>query len=526
MFEMNIPGDLQGPGGVPDIRKLLQFVRDEISAQSNSNKRGIFSKPLPPRYPHFGLAEAFDVLGDEDYFRHTCWVELASLLSENLYEGMLKRPADPVGRANLAIRIATDKSLVSAMKLVSSSAEYRQKNMASQPPISGLAGVVEQAVRISARYGKNDLSLQSLAEILGSELELGRLHRQLLASNPIDWSTKKVLLFGAFGNGNMGDAYQALAMREHVHRSMGVPLDHIFACSVLNQFDYPFPDTHKRPPESILNTDALNQFGMLVIGGGGLLAHPHAPLLSADWVSRLTVPVALVGVGASGALADQFGPLARLAVAVSGRDDWSVKAFASCGLIAEKVPDASASISAPTSLMAFDAPLSPAVEAALQLEGVQPYDWLWVVKHPSNADEQMLLDTVRQYIDSHKALSHGVVAIEPQLDSVLQDQFPEVKLVSTLSRLWALIQRSQRVCTMRFHGGIFALMQRKPVVGCAQAKLKFLAQDWGADLSYADAAGALPDRLNVCSSAEGAGLPIEAMCSAMDQFLGRFGQHG
>ncbi len=523
MFEMDVPGDLLGAGGKPDLKKVLQFVVDDIKSREGKGKRGAFGKTPPPRYRNFTLADALPLLNDPEVLLDTCWSELAPELAEHIYLGMLKRPADAGGKAALVAKIHADRSLVGALQAVVGSQEFKQKQVPAQAALTGPAAWVDQASRIAARYGKANASLQDLLEWSGPDGHLGALHRRLWAQQPTDWTQKKVLLFGAFGNGNVGDAYQALAMREHVHRSMGVPLDHIFACSVLDRADYPFPPSHKRPAANLLNTEALNHFGMLVVGGGGLLAHPHEPLLSPGWVSRLTLPVVLAGVGADVGMAPEFAPLARLAMAASGRDEGSLNAFSQCGVTADLVPDAIASVADAAALMAQDTAMPPAVEAALAAQGVQAFDWLWVIKFAANAEEQAILDQVRRQIDGMSHLSHCVVAIEPALDEVLQDQFPEVKLLSSLNRLWPLLQRSSQVCTMRFHGGIFALLQDKPVVGCAQVKLKLLAQDWGACLTYADSAQDLPSALQRSDVKAAMGFADgNAMRSAMGRYLARF----
>jgi hypothetical protein len=59
-----------------------------------------------------------------------------------------------------------------------------------------------------------------------------------------DLSRYRVLLFGAFGNGNLGDMYQAVAVRRHL---LGIGLEdrNIFACSMLDFQEYPFPGERK-----------------------------------------------------------------------------------------------------------------------------------------------------------------------------------------------------------------------------------------------------------------------------------------
>lgn len=513
MPEINPPAELLNEHGKPDFKKLLQFVADNVRAKQAAGTSGGSSAQRLTGI--FDELDALALLGDPVFFQQACWQEVAPTLTGDLYQHMFKRGVDASGLTFFSPRIAQDKSLLPSLQAMAASDEYRMRNAQPRTTGNGISAMIDQATRIAARYGKRNLTLAELVALLGPEMHLGEVHRRLWNIQPVDWSRKKVLLFGAFGNGNMGDAYQAVAMRQHVHRHMGVPLERIFACSVLEHADYPFPQTHKLLPSNVLNTDILNNFGMMLIGGGGLLAHPHEPLLSAEWVARLTLPVILVGVGASSGLAERFRPLANVALAASGRDAWSLKAFQAVGVTADLVPDAIASIGNPADLMAFDPP-SPASEN-------ESFDWLWVIKHASNFDEQALLNQIRRLIDERADQRHCVIAIEPAMDVVLKAQFPEVRFVSVLNELWPLIEGSQRVCSMRFHGGIFALLQDKPVVGCAQSKLKMLTDEWGGGLLYADSANDLGATLQRCPPRlDRPGLDHASLQEKMASFLQRF----
>jgi len=444
------------------------------------------------------------------------WQEVAPRLTAEIYQHMFKRAPDAGGLAFYSARIANEKSILPSLQSMAASDEYRSKQASDQAPPDGIVGLVDQAVRIAARYGKRNLSLPEVVSLLGPEMRLGAVHRRLFNPRALDWSNKKVLLFGAFGNGNMGDAYQAVAMRLHIHRYMGVPLDSIFACSVINQADYPFPRSHKIPPDSVLNTNTLNTFDLMVVGGGGLLAHPHDPLLTAEWVAGLTLPVILVGVGAGTALSERFRPLANLAMAVSGRDQSSLEAFRASGISADLVPDPIASITTPGELMAFDPPR--------QETPAEQYDWLWLIKYAANVNEQAYLNEIRRQIDQRPKERHCVVAIEPSMDHTLNTQFPEVRQLSSLNRLWPLLQASKRVCSMRFHGAIFSLLQNKPVVGCAQIKLKTLAEQWGASLAYADSTIGLNTSLANCRITNAPVFRAEALQVKIRAFLERVSQ--
>ena len=108
----------------------------------------------------------------------------------------------------------------------------------------------------------------------------------------------------------------------------------VWACSALPA-PYPFAHQWTLPADAILNPAIVNSFDLLVIGGGGLLSHPHDPLTDPSWQAMLQVPVVLIGVGAGEPVASKNEILIRKAVYVSGRDNQSIAALRKFG----KEPD-------------------------------------------------------------------------------------------------------------------------------------------------------------------------------------------
>lgn len=137
----------------------------------------------------------------------------------------------------------------------------------------------------------------------------------------------RVLLLGAYANGNIGDTYQALALLRHLE-ACRPDLD-VFATSLSRK-----PMAYDFPAERLFegglhatNPEGMNAFDALVIGGGGLLAAMHAPLDNPAWAARLTLPVLILANGATVGVAKPSAALIRQARHVSGRDSHSVRAL-------------------------------------------------------------------------------------------------------------------------------------------------------------------------------------------------------
>jgi glycosyltransferase involved in cell wall biosynthesis len=137
----------------------------------------------------------------------------------------------------------------------------------------------------------------------------------------------RVLLLGAYANGNIGDTYQALALMRHAE-ACRPDLD-LFATSLSRKpkpYDFP-ADRLFEGGLHATNPEGMNAFDALVIGGGGLLAATHAPLDNPAWAARLTLPVLILANGATAAVAKPSAALIRQARHVSGRDEYSVRAL-------------------------------------------------------------------------------------------------------------------------------------------------------------------------------------------------------
>ena len=116
---------------------------------------------------------------------------------------------------------------------------------------------------------------------------------------------QRVLLFGAYGNGNLGDSAQAGALAFLLRRLLPGPLN-LAASSWERREPFAFADGVRLAGDALLRADLLPPpglpSGLVAIGGGGLLGAPHFPLYAerwADWFAARGLRWAFIGVGGS-----------------------------------------------------------------------------------------------------------------------------------------------------------------------------------------------------------------------------------
>lgn len=423
---------------------------------------------------------------------------LSMQLVDALYRGLLDRPADTEGQQSFAAFIKCAGDLASVATIMRDSPEfehvYNKVHGESPAPAGSWSPVVARIEALYLRHLKRPVSARELGQHITDESPVWKVEEQLLANAPARRGPLRVLLFGAYGNGNMGDAYQALAVRAHLaahfsHRSIEVS-----ACSLLCSSDYAYPPEFTLRPESILDVELVNSYDYLVIGGGGLLAHPHDPLAEQTWCERIHTPIILLAVGATAAEVARHHPLLGQALHVIGRDASSVAALATVR------PDVLLAPDPILCLGGIEHLLSP--HSADQVPASGP-DVLWVLKYPANAGDRALLARIRAYMAETGESRHLVVGIEPALDTVLADQFDGVPLVLTesLDELANLIHQAGRVFSMRYHGAIFALLMDRQVLGASQSKLRDLAARLDAPAAYLESAARIGPDMWRCAMA-------------------------
>jgi hypothetical protein len=274
----------------------------------------------------------------------------------------------------------------------------------------------------------------------------------------------RVLLFGAYGNGNLGDAIQASSLARAINFLR--PEIEVWACSALPA-PYPFAHQLTLQPDAILAPAIVNSFDLLVVGGGGLLSHPHDPLTDPKWQTMLQVPVALIGVGAADPVASKAEILLRKAIYVSGRDSHSIATLRKFAREPAFVPDP---VLCDTSYLNQEERSS---------QGRSNDRKLWVLKY---------IDTEDFLAQCHN-LSHEdetVCFIEPHMDFRLIEHIPQARPVYFVEELITMIDQADIVLSMRYHGCILAILRGKQVFGLRVQKCFDLLSHYGNELSFSN----------------------------------------
>ena len=272
---------------------------------------------------------------------------------------------------------------------------------------------------------------------------------------------KKVLLFGAYGNGNLGDAIQARSLLNCI--SAMLPGLEIWATSAFSK-PYSFPSERILPVRAIRSVDVLSHFDALLIGGGGLLAHPHEPLPDTNWVKSIPIPFAFLSVGANYRCALQASVAISSAAWASGRDFESINELRKYRSQVDFMPDP---------VLIEDVPALP---------GNKPitHDTCWILRGP--------LDENHNFIASMLKPQDMVVGLEPEDDKSLRGIFPQMTFIEDIEALNEIIASCQRVVSMRFHGVILGLRQQRPVFSVRVPKGAALLQMLGlGEFAYARA---------------------------------------
>jgi polysaccharide pyruvyl transferase WcaK-like protein len=140
---------------------------------------------------------------------------------------------------------------------------------------------------------------------------------------------KRVLIFGAYANGNLGDAEQAASVARHLRNHDDTLEIYASSHSTSDRLYYPCPAFLTRNKIDILDIDFVNSFDALVIGGGGLLASRHKPLNAEEWVEKINIPIGILAVGANEEISNLCKPLLQKAKVISVRDSYSLNAVQS-----------------------------------------------------------------------------------------------------------------------------------------------------------------------------------------------------
>ncbi len=139
--------------------------------------------------------------------------------------------------------------------------------------------------------------------------------------------SQKVLLIGAYANGNIGDMYQADAIAGEL-LSIDPTLE-VFSTSPSKRSSNFPSERHTRLPQSaVRDADTLNSFDLILVGGGGLLAARHAPLPEVEWVQSIRTTLCGLAMGCAGEAPEQSRAFIEKCARFSVRDEYSANAIA------------------------------------------------------------------------------------------------------------------------------------------------------------------------------------------------------
>jgi polysaccharide pyruvyl transferase WcaK-like protein len=300
-------------------------------------------------------------------------------------------------------------------------------------------------------------------EIISSQefRRLARLPAYGVAGSFSPTRQRRVLLFGAYGNGNLGDAIQALSLARAINRIR--PDIEVWAASALPS-TYPFDYQRTLGPEAVLRPAVINSFDLLLIGGGGLLSHPHDPLTDLNWQHTLQLPVALFGIGADPATASKSETLIRRSVYVSGRDPQSIHTLSTYAKDVKFVPD-------------------PVLCDSFYVRKDNPHHddmsdrQLWILKFLHTESFKRLCAAIAER-------GASVCFVEPHLDFRITQYLPNAVPIYDTHTLLSMMDNADTVFSMRYHGCIFAMLRRKTVFGLYEPKCLSLLRRYGAEKNF------------------------------------------
>jgi hypothetical protein len=285
--------------------------------------------------------------------------------------------------------------------------------------------------------------------------------------------TTRVLLFGAYGNGNLGDAAQAESLAWLLRRVLPGPIS-FAACSWERRAPFAFVDGDVLPADALLRADLLPhgpEPGLVVIGGGGLLGAPHFPLHAqvwAEWFAAQGVKWAWLGVGgAAQSLAEPawqaaYRRLIEGAAFVGVRDAETLAFSRALNPRAVWFPDP---------LLAQAVLLDDAAKP-VEPWSSRPVDALIIPRHPNDKVDEAVNRAALAWRDALQQAGRRVVlaAMEKALDGpALAGE--EVVFVEDWASLMRLCGQARLVASMRLHGAIAGVAAGCVVHGLVQPKI-------------------------------------------------------
>ena len=229
---------------------------------------------------------------------------------------------------------------------------------------------------------------------------------------------------------------------------------------------YSFTYSNVLPPGLIWDAGVCNRFDLMIVGGGGLLSHSHPPLDVEGWQREITIPIAIFGIGADRTAAIKSKMLIEKAVYVSGRDVESTLTLSDFRSDVRFVPDP---------VLGHGKTWANAIFK--RISNSQRYRVLWVLRWIdgvwSNGFHR-LIDFARD----------AVCFLEPALDYMICLTMPAAIPIYCLEELLVLMDNSDLVVSMRYHGCIISMIRGVPTVGIREEKILSLFTRYGNDAFF------------------------------------------
>lgn len=256
-------------------------------------------------------------------------------------------------------------------------------------------------------------------------------------------ANRHLLLFGAYGNGNLGDREMAGILKQFIESEFDAS---VHTYSLLDVADYHLDDpSYKlRVTDLPFNIRVLALFDGLIAGGGGLLALPHEPIWNPGLRRQIPVPYGFLGVGAANPLPAHLKQFVAGANFATGRDLESVAALSQANKRAAYCPDPILSLG----------PISAEARSSGEAR-------LFILRGPLNPTHYELVARIGP--------RDRVVAVEPAVDYSLAELFPALSFVRGLEKLTEFLRPFDTVVSERYHGLIAAMLAGKRVFGIPQA---------------------------------------------------------
>jgi len=278
--------------------------------------------------------------------------------------------------------------------------------------------------------------LQTVDECVALNKAVERMKAKL-ASYPVE--KKKILLFSAYGNGNLGDFEMARVIAQDLEARYHVVC---FAYSEIALEDYPFPEDRRLDASYLpLNPRLLLLFDGLIIGGGGFLAWPHDRAWDPFWAHLIPIPYVIWAIGAGNPPDHRIHNLISRSFLASGRDSASVSGLAVVKAGVEFCPDPILSLVTPPQRQKRD----------------KMGKRLFVLRGARTGWHDKVKEMLRERDD--------VVLFDAISDAELREMFPRAKMARSIESFVDMVAEVDVVISERFHGAILSLLCGCPTLG-------------------------------------------------------------